>query len=134
MPQVIMLERCSPPGPLKREEMASRRIDGAFCLLSGEMTLGEFCEEHDLEYPQDNQEFALRPASPDEAGLFYSELEPEKDEARLPERAMYYADLEALGRRHEDRHPGLFIGSCYVAYPPGPVPPRYTGQTGWRWP
>ena len=40
------------PGPLKREEMASRRIDGAFCLLSGEMTLGKFCEEHDLEYPR----------------------------------------------------------------------------------
>ncbi len=45
------------------------------------MTLEQFCEEHDLPCPQDNREFVLRPASPNEAGLFYSELEPEKDEA-----------------------------------------------------
>ena len=69
------------PSPLKREEMAWRRINGTFCLLGEEMTLEEFCEEHDLACPQVNQEFELRPASPDEAGLFYSELEPEKDEA-----------------------------------------------------
>ena len=31
--------------------------------------------------PQDIREFVLRPASPNEAGLFFSELEPEKDEA-----------------------------------------------------
>lgn len=49
-------------------------------------------------------------------------------EARLPERAMYYADLEALGRRYEDRHPGLFVGNCYVEYPEHPSAPRYTGQ------
>ena len=69
------------PTPLKREETASRRISGAFRLLGEEMTLEQFCEEHDLACPQVNQEFELRPASPDEAGLFYSELEPEKDEA-----------------------------------------------------
>lgn len=69
------------PTPLKRDGAASRRVSGSFYLLGEEMTLEQFCEEHDLEYPQDNQELALRPASPDEAGLFYSELEPEKDEA-----------------------------------------------------
>ena len=37
------------------------------------MTLEQFCEEHDLAYPQDNREFVLRPASLDEVGLFYSE-------------------------------------------------------------
>lgn len=49
-------------------------------------------------------------------------------EAHLPERAMYYADLEALGRRYEDQHPGLFIRNCYVEYPDHPSVPRYTGQ------
>lgn len=38
-------------------------------------------------------------------------------EGHLPERAKYYVDLEALGRRYEDQHPGLFIWNCYVAYP-----------------
>ena len=51
-----------------------------------------------------------------------------RHEAHLPERTMYYADLERIGMMYEDRHPGLFIGSCYVAYPSGPVPLRYTGQ------
>lgn len=51
-----------------------------------------------------------------------------RHETHLPEPAIYYADLETLGRRYEDQHPGLFIGECYVAYPSGPVPPRYTGQ------
>lgn len=40
----------------------------------------------------------------------------------------YYADLEALGRRYEDRHPGLFVGNCYVEYPEHPSAPRCTGQ------
>lgn len=67
--------------PLKEENVASRQINGTFRLLGEEMTLEEFCDEHDLQYPQDNQALALRSASRDEAGLFYSELEPEKDEA-----------------------------------------------------
>lgn len=69
------------PTPLKRNGAASRRINGTFYLLGEELTLEQFCEEHDLPCPQDNREFVLRPASPNEAGLFYSELEPEKDEA-----------------------------------------------------
>lgn len=69
------------PTLLKREGITSRRINGTFYLLGEEMTLEQFCEEHDLPCPQDNREFVLRPASPNEAGLFYSELEPEKDEA-----------------------------------------------------
>lgn len=61
------------PIPLKHEGTASRRVNGTFYLLGEEMTLEQFCEEHDLAYPQDNREFVLRPASLDEAGLFYSE-------------------------------------------------------------
>lgn len=61
------------PIPLKHEGTASRRVNGTFYLLGEEMTLEQFCEEHDLAYPQDNREFVLRPASLDEVGLFYSE-------------------------------------------------------------
>lgn len=28
-----------------------------------------------------------------------------------------YMDLNALGCRYEDEHPGVFIGSDYVCYP-----------------
>lgn len=69
------------PTPLRREGVTSRRVNGTFYLLGEELTLEQFCEEHDLPCPQDIREFVLRPASPDEAGLFFSELEPEKDEA-----------------------------------------------------
>lgn len=69
------------PTPLKREGVTSRRVNGTFYLLGEELTLEQFCEEHDLPCPQDIREFVLRPASPNEAGLFFSELEPEKDEA-----------------------------------------------------
>ena len=66
------------PQPLKREGTVSRRVNGSFHLLGEEMTLEQFCEKHDLEYPQDTREFILRPASPDEAGLFYS-MDAEED-------------------------------------------------------
>lgn len=55
-------------------------------------------------------------------------------EGNLPERAMYFVNLEQVGMKYEDLHPGLFIGDCYVAYPinlssscfaeqDGPLPP-----------
>lgn len=36
---------------------------------------------------------------------------------RLPEDVLPYVDFEALGRQYEDKHPGLFVGDCYVGYP-----------------
>lgn len=68
------------PQPLKREGTVSRRVNGSFHLLGEKMTLEQFCEEHDLEYPQDTREFILRPASPGEAKLFYS-MDAEEDRA-----------------------------------------------------
>lgn len=59
------------PTPLKREGVTSRRVNGTFYLLGEELTLEQFCEEHDLPCPQDIREFVLRPASPNEAGLFF---------------------------------------------------------------
>lgn len=44
---------------------------------------------------------------------------------RLAEEILPYADLAELGRRYEDRHPGLFVGSCYVAYPSRPIPAAF---------
>ena len=49
-------------------------------ILHGEtMDLEAFCEEYDLDVPDNPIKFEMRPASPDEVGLFYA-LPPEKDE------------------------------------------------------
>lgn len=46
-------------------------------------------------------------------------------ETRVPQDALPFIDLESVGRQYEDRHPGLFIGSCYVQYPEMPLTPVY---------
>ena len=40
------------------------------------------------------------------------------NETTIPEELYEYMDLDALGCRYEDEHPGVFIGSDYVRYPP----------------
>ena len=40
------------------------------------------------------------------------------NETTVPEELYKYMDLGALGCRYEDEHPGVFIGSDYVQYPP----------------
>ena len=40
------------------------------------------------------------------------------NETTVPEELYEYMDLGALGCRSEDEHPGVFIGSDYVQYPP----------------
>lgn len=42
---------------------------------------------------------------------------------KVPEDVLPYVDLDELGRQYEDKHPGWFIGHCYVAYPKQPSPP-----------
>ena len=39
------------------------------------------------------------------------------NETTVPEELYEYTDLDALGCRYEDEHPGVFIGSDYVCYP-----------------
>ena len=39
------------------------------------------------------------------------------NETAVPEELYEYMDLDALGCRYEDEHPGVFIGSDYVQYP-----------------
>ena len=40
------------------------------------------------------------------------------NETTVPEELYEYMDLGALGCRYEDEHPGVFIGSDSVRYPP----------------
>ncbi len=39
------------------------------------------------------------------------------NDTRMPMDALPFVDLDAVGRQYEDRHPGLFVGDCYVKYP-----------------
>ena len=69
------------PTPLKRPTTAERRIGRKDYFLHGEaMDLEAFCAEYNLVYPENPIKFEMRPASPDEAGLFYA-LTPEQDKA-----------------------------------------------------
>ena len=68
--------------PEKLELPASGRLDARdeFGFLDeGGMTLREFCEVHDLPFPTEKEKYHIRPARPDEAGLFYA-LPPGEDE------------------------------------------------------
>ena len=40
-----------------------------------------------------------------------------------------YIDLDKLGRRYEEQHPGLFVGGCYVIFPKRESPQPYDGVT-----
>lgn len=53
-----------------------KRLNGRLDFAeSYSLSLKEFCEVRGLNYPEDNQNFILRPASPDEAGIFYTQQE-----------------------------------------------------------
>ena len=69
------------PVPLKRETTLTRQIKNSFSLHEELLDLAGFCEKHHLESPSDPRKFILRPASSKEAGLFYSQMEPEEDAA-----------------------------------------------------
>ena len=47
-------------------------------LDEGDMTLREFCEMHQILYPEEKEQFHIRPARPDETGLFFTP-HPEED-------------------------------------------------------
>lgn len=68
------------PKPLKRPATKVRRIREGDYILHGEtMDLESFCEEHGLDFPDNPIKFEMRPASPDEAGLFFA-LDSAEDE------------------------------------------------------
>lgn len=47
------------------------------------------------------------------------------NETTMPMDALRFLNLEAVGERYQDKHPGLFVGSCYVQYPETPPEPVY---------
>ncbi len=55
-------------------------IRGSQNFLGEELTLAAFCACHGLSIPGNPQKYPVRPASPEEAGLFYAQT-PERDEA-----------------------------------------------------
>lgn len=64
--------------PVTIPEEGYKRIRGKINFLGEHLDIPAFCEKHGIEYLPDPRRFELRPASPDEAGLFYSQ--EEKDE------------------------------------------------------
>ena len=68
------------PAPLKQSSTSSMRIGKRDYHLHGEeMALEAFCEVYGLDFPDNPIKFEMRPASPDEAGIFYA-LTPDEDE------------------------------------------------------
>ena len=51
-----------------------------------------------------------------------------RNETQMPKSALPFVDLEQTGRYYEDKHPGLFVGNCYVEYPKTAPQPVYHGQ------
>ena len=47
------------------------------------------------------------------------------NDTAMPMDAFPFVDLTALGQRYEDKHPGLFVGNCYVQYPKEAPAPAY---------
>jgi hypothetical protein len=66
------------PKPVTIPKEGFRRLQGKLNFLSERLTLTDFCEEHGIALAPDERKFTLRPASPDEAGLFYA-LPAEQD-------------------------------------------------------
>ena len=68
-----------------------REIGDALDFLGDEITLTEFCKQYGLKTPP---KYKLRPASREEAGLFYSQVEEERDLASM--RAYCYRNGGAI--------------------------------------
>ncbi|ACL20450.1 hypothetical protein Dhaf_2422 [Desulfitobacterium hafniense DCB-2] len=78
------------PTALKKPDTAFRRMDSKLNFFGECMTLSKFCDVHGLDFPADHRKYAPRPASPEEAGIFYA-LTPEQD-----------AELGAIGHVRMD--------------------------------
>ena len=71
------------PVPLKRKNTLTRQIKNSFSLHEELLDLAGFCEKNHLPCPQDPRKYVLRPASRDEAGLFYSQMEEDAAQATV---------------------------------------------------
>lgn len=88
------------PIPLKREGTVLRRVNGQFLLLGSVLTLREYCRDNGLDFPAKHQNFNIRPASSEEAGLFYA-LSPEED---AEQGAIVHVRID-FGRSGDEFHP-----------------------------
>jgi hypothetical protein len=70
--------------PISFPKEGFKRLNGRLDFADAyHLSLQEFCEERGLNYPENNRKFILRPASPDEAGLFYSQEEQDAELATV---------------------------------------------------
>ena len=65
--------------PLKSGRSQSRLVKDMFQLEPASVTLSKFCSDEKIRCPEIPLRHMLRPASPEEAGLFYAQT-PESDE------------------------------------------------------
>lgn len=65
--------------PLKSGRSQFRLVKNQFRLTGQQHSLSDFCAAENIRCPETPLRYRLRPASPEEAGLFYA-LPPEKDE------------------------------------------------------
>ncbi|MDE6590090.1 MAG: hypothetical protein K2K53_07065, partial [Oscillospiraceae bacterium] len=71
----------------------------------------------------DDYEVRVNVGSHEALGLAYL-----RNETKMPENALPFVDLDQMGRNYEGKHPGLFVGSCYVEYPRNAPQPAYQGE------
>lgn len=64
--------------PLKKGHAQSRLVKEEFQLTAASATLNKFCSDENIQCPETPIRYQLRPASPEEAGLFYAQT-PEGD-------------------------------------------------------
>ena len=117
-------EKYKLPLPLKTQkefEVARRRMDAltkdektilsAMVLQKGEVEAGEIL----VNSPEQLSDYTVLKGINSYAALGRYYL---ANETTVLEELYEYMDLGALGCRYEDEHPGVFIGSDYVQYPP----------------
>lgn len=117
-------EKYKLPLPLKTQkefEVARRRMDAltkdektilsAMVLQKGEVEAGEIL----VNSPEQLSDYTVLKGVNSYAALGRYYL---ANETTVLEELYEYMDLGALGCRYEDEHPGVFIGSDYVQYPP----------------
>ena len=95
------------PCTLNEEEKA---ILSAIVMQKGEVEAGEIFRES----PEHLRDYTILKGVNSYAALGRYYL---ANETAVPEALYEYMDLDALGCRYEDEHPGVFIGSDYVCYP-----------------
>lgn len=94
--------------PLKSGRSLKRLVKDMFRLAGTSSTLAEFCDNQRIQCPETPIRHMFRPASPEEAGLFYAQT-PEKDEK-----------LGAIGHVRIDFGHGGKEGFYHTWWPRGP--------------